>query len=51
MRYQLTFLAGGIFRAPSWIDGSRLSGQYSRNIRMDLPAGIGSQFDSFSAPG
>ena len=46
-----TFLTGGIFHVPSMIDGAFSSGQYMRSIRMNLPAGAGSQFDSLSAPG
>ena len=33
------------------IEGSFSLGQYRRSIRMNLPAGAGSQFDSLSAPG
>jgi hypothetical protein len=33
------------------IDGLLSSGQYIRNMRMNLPAGAGSQFASLSAPG
>jgi hypothetical protein len=33
------------------IDGSFSFGQYIRNVRMNLPVGAGSQFDSLSAPG
>ena len=46
-----TFLTGGIVQVPSMIDGLLSSGQYIRSIRMNLPAGAGSQFDSLSAPG
>ena len=33
------------------IEGFFSFGQYRRSIRMNLPAGAGSQFDSLSAPG
>src|SRR5215813_15248306 len=45
------FFTGGIVHVPSRIDGAVSSGQYMRSIRMNLPAGAGSQFDSLSAPG
>jgi hypothetical protein len=48
---QPTFFTGGIFHEPSMIEGSFWLGQYRRIIRMNLPAGAGSQFDSLSAPG
>ena len=44
-------VAGGIFQLPSRIDGAFSLGQYIRIIRMNLPAGAGSQFDSRSLPG
>src|SRR5262245_38858420 len=42
---------GGIVQVPLTIDGLLSSGQYMRSIRMNLPAGAGSQLDSLSAPG
>jgi hypothetical protein len=42
---------GGMVHEPSRIDGPFSLGQYIRNIRMNFPAGAGSQFDSKSAPG
>src|SRR5262249_42879791 len=48
---QATFLTGGIVHVPSRIDGSLSCGQYIRNIRMNLPAGAGSQLLSLSDPG
>jgi hypothetical protein len=36
---------------PSTIEGWLSSGQYKRNIRLNLPFGAGSQFASLSAPG
>jgi hypothetical protein len=42
----LTFLTGGIVHVPSMIEGLLSSGQYIRSMRMNLPAGAGSQFDS-----
>src|SRR5262249_29389678 len=36
---------------PSRIEGAVSSGQYMRSMRMNLPAGAGSQFDSLSTPG
>jgi hypothetical protein len=44
-------LIGGMVHDPLRIDGLSLLGQYIRNIRMNFPAGAGSQFDSRSAPG
>src|SRR5262245_12678039 len=41
----------GGFHEPSRIDGGVSLGQYKRNIRMNLPVGAGSQFDSLFAPG
>ena len=41
-------LTGGIFHEPSSIDSF---GQYNRSMRMNLPAGDGSQLDSLSLPG
>src|SRR5690349_6924327 len=46
-----TFLTGGIVQVPSMIDGLLSFGQYIRSMRMNLPAGAGSQFASLSAPG
>lgn len=46
-----TFLTGGIVQVPSMIDGLLSFGQYIRSMRMNLPAGAGSQFDSLSVPG
>jgi hypothetical protein len=46
-----TFFTGGIVHVPSMIEGALSSGQYMRSIRMNFPAGAGSQFDSLSAPG
>ena len=46
-----TFFAGGGDQLPSMIEGDFAFGQYNRIIRMNLPAGAGSQFDSLSAPG
>ena len=45
-----TFLTGGMVQDPLRIDGLSSLGQYIRNIRMNSPAGAGSQFDSRSAP-
>src|SRR5215510_3620514 len=45
------FFTGGIVHVPSRIEGEVSSGQYMRSMRMNLPAGAGSQFDSLSAPG
>ena len=36
---------------PSMIEGSFSFGQYMRSIKMNLPAGAGSQFASLSVPG
>ena len=36
---------------PSIIEGGFSLGQYSRSIRTNLPAGAGSQLDSFTLPG
>ena len=36
---------------PLMIDGLLSSGQYKRNIKMNLSAGDGSQLDSLSTPG
>jgi hypothetical protein len=44
-------LSTGIVHVPSIIDGSFSFGQYIRNIRMNLPVGAGSQFESLLAPG
>jgi hypothetical protein len=49
--YDHTFLTGGIVHVPSMIEGAFSSGQYMRSIRINLPAGDGSQFDSLSVPG
>ena len=46
-----TFLTGGIFQDPLRIEGLFSFGQYIRNIRINLPSGAGSQFDSLSVPG
>ncbi len=46
-----TLFTGGIVHVPSMIDGLLSFGQYMRSIRMNLPAGAGSQFDSLFAPG
>lgn len=48
---QIAFLAAGIVHVPLMIDGSVSVGQYIRSIRMNSPAGAGSQFDSLSLPG
>src|SRR5262249_30918353 len=48
---QPTFLTGGIVHEPLMMDGLVSLGQYMRNIRMNLPAGAGSQLDSLSDPG
>src|SRR6476660_4339285 len=45
------FSTAGGFHEPSRIDGGVSLGQYMRNIRMNLPVGAGSQFDSLFAPG
>src|SRR4051794_4884153 len=50
-RPHVTFVTAGIGHVPSRIDGSPSLGQYIRSIRMNSPAGAGSQFASFSAPG
>src|SRR5262245_42558861 len=50
-RRQATFFTGGMVHVPSRIDGSVSCGQYIRSIRMNLPAGAGSQLLSFSDPG
>jgi hypothetical protein len=42
---------GGTVHEPSRIDGRSSLGQYIRSIRMNFPAGAGSQFDFRSAPG
>jgi integrase len=44
-------LTDGIVHVPSRIDGAFSFGQYMRSIRINLPVGAGSQFDSLSAPG
>ena len=49
--YQTIFFAAGGVHVPSMIEGSFSFGQYMRSIRMNLPAGAGSQFVSLSAPG
>src|SRR5262249_5283496 len=46
-----TVFTGGGFHVPSRIEGAVSSGQYMRSMRMNLPSGAGSQFDSLSAPG
>jgi hypothetical protein len=46
-----TRFTGGIVQVPLTIEGLLSSGQYMRSIRMNLPAGAGSQFASLSAPG
>ena len=51
MGAQVTFVTAGGFQVPSMIDGEVSFGQYSRNIRLNLPAGAGSQLASFSGPG
>src|SRR5437660_11030099 len=43
-------VAGGVL-VPLLSDGDCSLGQYMRNIKMNFPAGAGSQFDSLSAPG
>jgi hypothetical protein len=48
---QATFFTAGTVHVPSTIEGGSSSGQYIRNIRMNLPEGAGSQFDSLSVPG
>ncbi len=48
---QLSFWAAGIAQVPLMIEGSVSLGQYTRNIRMNSPGGVGSQFDSLSFPG
>ena len=48
---QLALIAAGGVQVPSMIEGGLSSGQYMRIIRMNLPAGAGSQFASLSAPG
>lgn len=48
---QPVFVAAGRTHDPSRIDGFPSFGQYSRIIRINLPFGEGSQFDSLSAPG
>src|SRR5262249_28968462 len=50
-RRQATFFTGGIVHVPSRIDGLVSFGQYIRSMRMNLPAGAGSQLLSFSGPG
>src|SRR6185437_6185667 len=45
------FSTAGGFHEPSRIEGGLSLGQYMRNIRMNLPVGAGSQFDSLFAPG
>jgi hypothetical protein len=51
VEYQAAFFNGGMVHVPSRIEGSLSFGQYIRNIRMNLPAGAGSQLLSLSAPG
>src|SRR5215471_16230930 len=46
-----TFFTGGIVHVPSRIEGAVSSGQHMRSMRINLPPGAGSQFDSLSAPG
>src|SRR5262249_28612448 len=48
---QATFFTADGLHVPSRIDGSLSFGQYIRNIRMNLPAGAGSQLLSLSDPG
>ena len=48
--YCTIFTAGG-FHEPSRIEGGVSFGQYSRSIRINLPVGAGSQFDSLLFPG
>jgi hypothetical protein len=47
---EIFFAAGGV-HVPLMSDGDCSLGQYMRNIKMNFPAGAGSQFDSLSAPG
>jgi hypothetical protein len=49
--YLSTLSTGGIVQVPFRIDGSFSFGQYMRSMRMNFPAGAGSQFDSLFAPG
>ena len=46
LQFAQTFFTGGIVHVPSMIEGALSSGQYMRSIRMNLPAGAGSQFNS-----
>jgi len=46
-----TRFTGGMAHEPLRIDGLSSLGQYMRNIRMNFPAGAGSQFDSRATPG
>jgi hypothetical protein len=48
--YDACFTPGG-FQEPSRIDGLLSLGQYIRSMRMNFPAGAGSQLASFSGPG
>jgi ATP-dependent DNA ligase len=48
---QATFFTSGTVHVPSMIEGGSSCGQYIRNISLNLPAGAGSQFASFSGPG
>jgi hypothetical protein len=50
-RFYVTFLTGGIVQVSLMMDGLFSLGQYIRSIKMNLPAGAGSQFDSLSGPG
>ncbi len=48
---QLTAFTAGIFHVPLMMEGLLVFAQYMRSMRMNLPLGAGSQFDSFATPG